>query len=114
MSANQMPNPLEFHKKRGFVESAPKTVSVPIIGSELSSVRHGSPQHVDRARDASAGALPTLNSQTPTQQEKDVEKLKERLRNKKFTNIEARNRRNLTKLTSDPPESMNQLIGQNT
>ena len=61
MSVNQMPNPLEFHKKRGFVESAPKTVSVPILG-ELSSVRHGSPQQVSRARDASTGALPTLNS----------------------------------------------------
>ena len=62
MSKKQIPNPLEFHKKRGFVESAPKMVSVPIIRSELGSVRHGSPQQVAGARDVSTGALSILNS----------------------------------------------------
>ena len=70
LSVEQMPNPLEFHaasyhQKRGFVESAPKQASVPIM-SELSSVRHSSPQQVARARDASLDALPTLNTQTAT------------------------------------------------
>ena len=70
LSVEQMPNPLEFHaasyhQKRGFAESAPKQASVPII-SELSSVRHSSPQQVGRARDAFPDALPTLNSQAAT------------------------------------------------